>query len=73
MPSLFEFAGGEAVLHHLEDTFYSKVLADPLLQQLFGKGQPRHVDNLTAFTAESLGGPDRFSRELGFRHLIDVH
>jgi hemoglobin len=73
MPSLFEFAGGEAALHHLEDTFYSKVLADPLLQQLFGKGQPRHVANLTAFTAESFGGPDRFSRELGFRHLIDVH
>ena len=73
MPSLFEFAGGEAALHHLEDTFYSKVLADPLLQQLFGTGQPRHVDNLTAFTAESFGGPDRFSRELGFRHLIDVH
>ena len=25
------------------------------------------------FTAESFGGPDDFSRELGFRHLIDVH
>ena len=25
------------------------------------------------FTAESFGGPDRFSRELGFQHLIDVH
>ena len=73
MPSLFEFAGGEAALHHLEDTFYSKVLADPLLQPLFGAGQPQHVDHLTAFTAESFGGPDRFSRELGFAHLIDVH
>jgi hemoglobin len=73
MPSLFEFAGGEAALHHLEDTFYGKVLADPLLQPLFGAGQPRHVDNLTAFTAESFGGPDRFTRELGFQHLIDVH
>ena len=73
MPSLFEFAGGEAALHRLEDTFYGKVLVDPLLQPLFGKGQPQHVDHLTAFTAESFGGPDRFSRELGFRHLIDVH
>jgi hemoglobin len=73
MPSLFEFAGGEVALHRLEDTFYGKVLADPLLQPLFGQGQPRHVDNLTAFTAESFGGPDRFTRELGFRHLIDVH
>jgi hemoglobin len=31
------------------------------------------VDHLTAFTAESLGGPDRFTRELGFAHLIGVH
>jgi hemoglobin len=73
MPSLFEFAGGEAALHRLEDTFYRKVLADPLLQPLFGKGQPQHVDHLTAFTAESFGGPDRFTRELGFAHLIAVH
>ncbi len=64
---------GEAALHRLEDTFYGKVLADPLLQPLFGRGQPQHVDHLTAFTAESFGGPDRFSRQLGFRHLIDVH
>jgi hemoglobin len=31
------------------------------------------VDHLTAFTAESFGGPDRFSREIGFAHLIAVH
>src|SRR4051794_38839862 len=74
MPSLFEHAGGEAALHHLEATFYASVLADPLLQPLFGEGQPQHVDHLTAFTAESFGGPDRFTRELGgFSHLIDVH
>ena len=74
MPSLFEFAGGEAGLHRLEETFYRSVLADPLLQPLFGEGQPQHVDHLTAFTAESFGGPDRFTRELGgFDHLIAVH
>ena len=73
MPSLYEFAGGEEVLHRLEDTFYSSVLKDPVLQPLFGAGRPEHVDHLTAFTAESFGGPDRFTRELGFAHLIDVH
>lgn len=73
MPSLYEFAGGEEALHRLEDVFYSLVLADDLLQPLFGSGQPQHVDHLTAFTAESFGGPDRFTRELGFRHLMDVH
>jgi hemoglobin len=74
MASLFEFAGGEAGIHRLETAFYESVLADPLLQPLFGEGQAQHVDHLTAFTAESFGGPDRFSRELGgFEHLIAVH
>jgi hemoglobin len=73
MPSLYEFAGGEEALHRLEDIFYGSVLNDPLLRPLFGTGQPQHVDHLTAFTAESFGGPDRFSRELGFTHLINVH
>jgi hemoglobin len=73
MATLFEHAGGEAALHRLEDVFYSSVLADPLLQPLFGAGKPEHVDHLTAFTSESFGGPDRFTRELGFGHLIDVH
>jgi hemoglobin len=36
-------------------------------------GCPEHVDHLTAFTAESFGGPNRFTRELGFAHLISVH
>ncbi len=73
MPTLFDHAGGEQGLHRLEQLFYDSVLRDPLLQPLFGKGQPQHVDHLTMFTAESFGGPDRFTRELGFQHLIDVH
>jgi hemoglobin len=74
MPSLYEHAGGEEALHRLEEIFYGSVLADPVLQPLFGDGQPQHVDHLTAFTAESFGGPDRFTRELGgFDALIAVH
>ena len=73
MPTLFEHAGGEQALHRLEQTFYDSVLADPLLQPLFGAGKAEHVDHLTAFTAESFGGPEAFSRELGFAHLIAVH
>jgi hemoglobin len=74
MTSLFEHAGGEEALHRLEAIFYASVVRDPLLQPLFGDGQPHHVDHLTAFTAESFGGPDRFTEELGgFAHLIEVH
>src|SRR3954465_3315405 len=73
MPSLFEHAGGEAALHRLEQTFYDSVLRDPVLQPLFGAGRPEHVEHLTMFTAESFGGPDRFTRQLGFRPLIEGH
>ena len=73
MPSLYDFAGGKEAIHRLESAFYASVLVDPLLKPLFGDGKPQHVDHLTAFTAESFGGPDRFTRELGFAHLIAVH
>jgi hemoglobin len=73
MSTLYEHAGGDEALHHLEEVFYDKVLADPVLQRLFTQRLPHHVDHLTWFTAESFGGPDRFTRALGFQHIIDVH
>ena len=73
VPTMYDLAGGRDGLHRLEQAFYDSVLGDPLLQPLFGAGQAKHVEHLTMFTAETFGGPDRFSRELGFRHLIDVH
>ena len=71
--TLYEHAGGEQALHRLEELFYDKALADPVLCALFTERVPTHVDHLTWFTAESFGGSDRFSRELGFQHIIDVH
>jgi hemoglobin len=71
--SLYEHAGGEAALHRLEALFYEKALSDPVLKQLFTERVPTHVDHLTWFTAESFGGPDRFTREKGFQYIIDVH
>ena len=73
METIFQYAGGTPALHRFVEVFYTSVLADPLLQPLFGAGQPGHVDHLTAFEAESFGGPDDFTRQLGFAHLIDVH
>ena len=73
MGSLYEHAGGDEALHRLEEVFYGKVLADPVLRRLFPERQPHHVEHLTWFSAESFGGPDRFTRELGFDHLIKAH
>jgi hemoglobin len=71
--SILDHAGGEPALRRFIDIFYSSVLADPILQPLFGAGRPDHVDHLTAFEVEAFGGSDAFTRTLGFGHLIDVH
>jgi hemoglobin len=73
MPSLIDHAGGPDAVHRLEASFYAAVLRDPLLQPLFPHARATHVERLTAFTVESFGGADRFSTELGFSHLIEVH
>jgi hemoglobin len=71
--TLYEHAGGGEALHRLEEIFYARALSDPVLRELFTERVPTHVDHLTWFTAESFGGPDRFTAEVGFQHLIDVH
>lgn len=38
----------------------------PILKPLFTERLPHHGDHLTWFTAESFGGPDRFTRESAF-------
>lgn len=71
--TLYEHAGGDDALHRLEQIFYDKALADPLLSEVFTTRVATHVDHLTWFTAESFGGPERFTSELGFQYLIDRH
>ena len=71
--TLYEHAGGDEGLHRLEERFYEKALSDPALHRLFGERVPTHVEHLTWFTSESFGGPDRFTRNLGFQYIIDVH
>ncbi|GAA3248513.1 group II truncated hemoglobin [Dactylosporangium siamense] len=73
MTTLYEFAGGDDALHRLEELFYTKVLDDPVLSSVFPTRQPSHVEHLTWFTAESFGGPSRFTTGPGFQYLIDVH
>ena len=73
--TIYDHAGGwEALYRHVE-IFYRSCLADPILQPLFGTvEQPGHVEKFTAFTAETFGGPDKFTKDMGgFMHLIDVH
>jgi hemoglobin len=63
--TLYEHAGGDEALHRLEELFYARALSDPVLKDVFTERVATHVERLTWFTAESFGGPDRFTRELG--------
>src|ERR1700722_377740 len=71
--TLYEHAGGDEALHRLEELFYARALADPVLKDVFTERVATHGDPLTWFTAESFGGPARFTGQVGFQYLIDVH
>ncbi|WP_406288596.1 group II truncated hemoglobin [Embleya sp. NBC_00896] len=74
MATLFEHAGGHEGLRRFIEVFYAKFTNDPLIKPLLGHERPEHIEHLTAFTAETFGGPDDFSRSMGgFMHLISVH
>ena len=72
--TLYEHAGGWDALYKLSDIFYHSCLSDPILQPLFGHEKPGHVERFTAFTAETFGGPNKFTKEMGgFMPLIEAH
>ncbi|WP_462186006.1 group II truncated hemoglobin, partial [Frankia sp. CcWB2] len=74
MATMFEHVGGEPSLRGLAEHFHQAVVADPLLRSLFEYGTPHHTDHLTAFLVEMLGGPSRYSDELGgFLSLMKAH
>jgi hemoglobin len=70
--TLLAHAGSAEAIHRLKEVFYDKVLADPLLRPRSVKVN-RSTSIISAFTVESFGGDDRFTRERGFQHMIDVH
>ncbi|MEU6439353.1 group II truncated hemoglobin [Streptomyces sp. NPDC047046] len=74
MTTMYEHVGGEKPLRRLAEHFHHLVLEDPLLGDMFRAGSPYHADRLTAFLTEMLGGPARFTDELGgFIALLRAH
>ena len=68
IPTLFEWAGGQAALEHLTDVFYQHVAQDALLAPVFadmGKDHSRHVAH---FIAEVFGGPALYTGMDGGTH-----
>jgi hemoglobin len=68
MATIYEDAGGMEGLRRLSDSFYKRVLADPLLAPVFASFTLTHVDQVTVWLAEVLGGPEEFTARLGGHH-----
>jgi len=65
IPSLYEWMGGMEKFQQLTDTFYKKVLADPILEPVFRHMSPTHQRHVANFIAEVFGGPTVYTEEGG--------
>ncbi|MEA2140715.1 MAG: hemoglobin, partial [Solirubrobacteraceae bacterium] len=75
VPSLYDWAGGEAAFVRLINAFYDRVEADALLSPLFGGGvAEEHRLHVIAWWCEVFGGPSRYTEELGgYERMLAKH
>lgn len=74
VPTLFEWAGGDAALERLTSRFYQRVADDAVLAPVFAHMHGEHPRFVAQFIAEVFGGPARYSRDRGgHAHMIERH
>jgi hemoglobin len=74
VPSIYEWAGGEAAFERLTETFYGHVRKDPVLAPVFAAMDDHHPHYVALFLAEVFGGPARYSAERGGHdHMARQH
>ena len=73
--TLYDWAGGQEAFERLINAFYDRVEADDLISPLFPGGVSKeHRRNVTAWWCEVLGGPARYTEELGgYERMVDKH
>jgi hemoglobin len=74
-PTVYDWAGGEPAIRRLMDRFYDRVERDDLLGPRFfpdGVGED-HRAHVTAWWSEVLGGPARYTEELGGYESMLAH
>lgn len=66
MITVFEAAGGADALRRLAEAWHARAAADEVVGHAFSHGiDPHHVNRLTAYWAEVLGGPAAYSARYG--------
>lgn len=72
IPTLYEWAGGQAALEKLTEVFYDRVLKDPLLYPVFKNMSGDHSKHVAHFIAEVFGGPKLYSEQDNGSHASMV-
>ena len=73
-PTLYEWAGGEAAIRRLMDCFYDRVERDELLSPYFPGGvSEEHRAHVSIWWSEVLGGPARYTEDLGGYEKMLAH
>jgi hemoglobin len=74
VPTLYEWAGGDAALQQLTEVFYDRVRADPVLAPVFAHMSRDHPRHVATWLAEVFGGPSRYTDEHGgYPHMVAKH
>ncbi|GAA2609201.1 hypothetical protein GCM10010411_49350 [Actinomadura fulvescens] len=74
VPTLYDWAGGEAAFQRLTEVFYAKVREDELVGPLFAHMDPGHPKYVAMWLAEVFGGPARYTDERGgYHHMVTQH
>ncbi|OAB42568.1 globin [Paenibacillus antarcticus] len=70
---LFDELGGQQGVRKLVESFYPKVLKDPLLAPLFPKDISTTMDKQEMFLSQFFGGPDLYTSEFGHPRMRARH
>jgi hemoglobin len=65
VPTLYDWAGGQAAFDRLTEAFYRRVRADEILGPIFARMPPEHPHHVALWLAEVFGGPSHYTDEHG--------
>lgn len=69
--SIYTAMGGEPAVRALAEAWHLRCLEDPVVSHAFSHpGHPHHLDRLTAYWAETLGGPARYTDAIASEEFV---
>jgi hemoglobin len=74
IPTVYEWAGGQAAFERLTAAFYARVREDELLAPVFAEMPEEHPHHVAVWLAEVFGGPAAYTEEHGgYPHMLSKH